>query len=183
MRSLPNALKLDYDDYCRFPNDGKRYELIDGALHVSPSPVTIHQKISARLMVRLYAHVEAAQLGTVLAAPMDVILSRHDIVQPDLLFISNERADIITEKNIQGAPDLLVEILSQDREHDLVTKRRLYARYGVTEYWIIDPTHVGIQTFRRPGRARFFRPPVTIRRMLTTALLPGFALDVRDLWR
>ncbi|MFI5179515.1 MAG: Uma2 family endonuclease [Vicinamibacterales bacterium] len=131
----------------------------------------------------MYDHVHRNGLGTVLAAPMDVLLSRHDIVQPDLLFVSTARAAIITEKNIQGAPDLVIEILSEDREHDLVTKRRLYARYGVTEYWIVDPEHKAVLVLRRSGRTRFFRAPATIRRTLGSPLLPGFSLDVRELWR
>jgi len=183
MGSLPEVLKLDYGDYCRMPNDGKRYEVIDGALHVSPSPATIHQRISMLLSARLYDHVTREGLGTILAAPMDVLLSQHDIVQPDILLVSNERASIITEKNIQGAPDLLIEILSEDREHDLVTKRRLYARHGVREYWVVDPRHKQVLVFRRPGRARFFQKPAAVKTTLTSALLPGFALDVRVLWR
>lgn len=183
MRSLPKSLKLDYEDYCRLPDDGKRYEIIDGAAHVTPSPVTGHQAISVRLTWHLYDHVVRHQLGTVLAAPMDVVLSRHDIVQPDILFISTARAGIITEKNIQGAPDLVVEILSEDRAHDLITKRRLYARHGVAEYWIVDPRHKTVLVHRRSGRTRFFRAPVSIRRTFSSPLLPGFSLDVRQLWR
>jgi len=183
MGSLPRYAMLDYDDYCTFPNDGKRYEIIEGDLHVSPSPVTIHQRISMFLSARLYDHCEDNRLGEVIAAPMDVVFSRHSVVQPDLIFISNERAGIVTEKNIQGSPDLIVEILSDDREHDLETKRRLYARQNVTEYWVVDPKKKQVLVFRRPGRARFFRPPVTVKRTLASPLLPGFSLDLRELWR
>src|SRR5262245_1008163 len=105
--------KLTYDDYALIPYDGLRHEIIDGRHYVSPASTPHHQHISIELSMRLYFFVEKHQLGEVLAAPLDVLLSQHDILQPDILFISNERASFVTEENIQGAPDLIIEIVSE----------------------------------------------------------------------
>ncbi|MDI6893276.1 MAG: Uma2 family endonuclease [Bacillota bacterium] len=131
--------RLTYEDYCRMPA-GLRYELVEGDLRMTPSPSTIHQKISGRLERILREWVEGRQLGEVYDAPTDVVLSEHNVVQPDIFYISRERLGIIKEANIQGAPDLVVEILSPNSlEWDRVTKRHLYAKYGVREFWLVDP--------------------------------------------
>ena len=131
--------KLTYEDYAKTPDD-ERWELIDGELFRMPSPNVAHQRTSMRLASRMAPFVEERDLGIVLAAPMDVVLSDHDTVEPDLLFISNERMGIITRLNIQGAPDLVVEIHSPSTaQRDLTAKRELYARHGVKEYWPINP--------------------------------------------
>ena len=131
--------RLTYADYMK-TSDDERYELLNGELIMSPSPREIHQYISGNLYLVLGAFVRDRSLGRVYFAPFDVVLSDTDVVQPDLLFVSNERAAIITADNIQGAPDLVVEILSPaTAERDRTVKLDLYARYGVKEYWIVDP--------------------------------------------
>ena len=131
--------KLTYEDYAKTPDD-ERWELIDGELFRMPSPNVAHQITSGRLFLRMTLFVDERNLGIVLDAPMDVVLSDHDTVEPDLLFISNERMGIIATLNIQGAPDLVVEIHSPSTaQRDLTTKRELYARHGVKEYWPINP--------------------------------------------
>src|SRR5215217_39254 len=97
--------KLTYDDYLLFPEDGQRHEILDGEHYVTASPFFQHQLVSSRLHSRVGPWVETRKLGVLLAAPMDVLLSPHDVAQPDLLFISNERAGIIARANVQGAPD------------------------------------------------------------------------------
>ena len=135
-----HTTKFTYEDYLLFPEDGRRHELIAGDHYVTPSPRTKHQKVSGSLLVSLGTHLQKSKGGQVLAAPMDVVLSDLDVVQPDLLFISQARSSILTEKNIQGAPDLLVEILSDStRKTDEIIKRKLYEQHRVSEYWIIDP--------------------------------------------
>ena len=130
--------KLTYEDYASLPDD-ERCELIDGELIPMPSPKEIHQKILKLMTLRFFS-VEARGLGTFYFAPFDVILSSTNVVQPDLIFISNSRAHIITEDNIRSAPDLLVEILSPSTAgYDRTVKRNLYARHGVGEYWLVDP--------------------------------------------
>ena len=138
MASSTPAIKLTYEDYCNTPDD-ERYELLDGDLVMTPAPRVSHQKAVIKLGAHLFYFVEEHELGVVLSSPCDVVLSDTDVVQPDLLFVSNERAHIITEANVQGAPDLVVEILSPaTADRDLIVKRALYAKHGVKEYWIVD---------------------------------------------
>ena len=146
--------KLTYADYLE-TSDDERYELLNGKLVMPPAPLTGHQMISIALASRLYLYVEEQGLGTVVAAPTDVVLSDTDVVQPDLLFVSNARADIITPDNVQGAPDLVVEILPPaTAERDRTLKLDLYAQYGVKEYWIVDPDAGAITVLLR-GESRF----------------------------
>ncbi len=136
-----------YDDYARLPENGAAelnthisYQLIEGELIVSPAPSFWHQDIVMRLSAALYNHVMANDLGYVATAPVDVVLSPTDTPQPDIVFIAQERRSIITDANIQGAPDLVVEIVSPTSDRrDRQTKFALYARFGVAHYWIVDP--------------------------------------------
>ena len=139
--------KFTYADYLKTADD-ERYELLNGELVMSPSPREIHQYILGRLYLRLGAFIYGRNLGKVYFSPFDVVLSDTDVVQPDLLFVSNEREKIITADNIQGAPDLVVEILSlATAERDRTLKLDLYARHGVKEYWIVDPDARTITVF------------------------------------
>lgn len=136
---LKEKTKLTYEDYLALP-DEKRYELIEGDLYMVPAPDFYHQIVSGNIEFLLRDFVKKRNLGVVVYAPVDVVLSSEDVLQPDILFISNERRHIITEKNVTGAPDLVVEILSPStQERDKLVKRSLYGRYGVKEYWIVDP--------------------------------------------
>jgi Uma2 family endonuclease len=142
---IPMALhdrirKLTYDDYVLIPDDGQRHEIIDGEHYVTAAPFIPHQGLSFELAARFRNYLKRRRVGRAFAAPTDVLLSMHDVVQPDLLFVSNERAGIIGRKNIQGVPDLMIEILSVgNRKHDQETKLDLYDRFDVLEYWIFDP--------------------------------------------
>ncbi len=131
--------RLTFADYLK-TSDDERYELLNGELIMSPSPREIHQYILSILHLQIGAFVRERSLGKVYFSPFDVVLSDTDVVQPDLLFVSNERAAIITADNVQGAPDLVVEILSPaTAERDRTVKLDLYALHGVIEYWIVDP--------------------------------------------
>ena len=133
--------RLTYQDYANLEGD-ERYELIDGELILVGSPNTDHQTASVRIGYRMYSFVEENGLGRFFHAPYDVLFTDTDVVQPDLLFVSKERESIITEANIQGAPDLIVEILSpSSSRRDWRDKRELYAEHGVSEYWIVDPAN------------------------------------------
>jgi Uma2 family endonuclease len=133
------AVKFTYRDYLHLPED-KRYELIEGELLMIPSPLTYHQRISRNLESMLWGFVKKKGLGEVYTAPTDVVLSRENVVQPDIFFIQKDRLAIVREKNIQGAPDLIIEILSPALKYkDRVHKKKLYHKYGVKEYWIVDP--------------------------------------------
>ena len=132
-----------YEDYLNIPGDD-RYELIDGEFILVSAPDTGHQTVEIRLGSRMYFFVEEDNdLGRVYTAPFEVVLTDPkgiNIIQPDIIFVSKEREHIITPANIQGAPDLIVEILSPSTgRRDRTTKRDLYARHGVEEYWIADP--------------------------------------------
>ncbi|PIU56360.1 MAG: restriction endonuclease [Chloroflexi bacterium CG07_land_8_20_14_0_80_45_17] len=132
-------IKFTYKDYLQLPED-KRYELVEGEFFMVPSPNYYHQVISKRLFRTLDDYVRKFGLGEVLYAPLDVILSEENVLQPDILFISKERFNIITNKNIQGAPDLIIEILSSATAgKDRGLKQKLYAKFGVSEYWLVDP--------------------------------------------
>jgi Uma2 family endonuclease len=136
---LKRKIKLTYRDYANLQDD-KRYELIEGELYLVPSPGFYHQSVLVNLSNFLTNFIKKKQLGIVLCAPMDVILTENDVVQPDILFISNENRGIITEQNVKGAPDLVVEILSPGTlERDKIVKKYLYEKHGVKEYWIVEP--------------------------------------------
>ncbi|AMM41866.1 restriction endonuclease [Candidatus Desulfofervidus auxilii] len=137
--AVKKPIKFTYEDYLHFSND-KRYEIIDGEIYMVPSPGEAHQDVCANLAFVLRVFVKENALGKVYFAPLDVVFSETDVVQPDIMFISKERLNIITERNIQGAPDLIVEIISpsSDEYKDRVIKRKLYSKYGVKEYWLVD---------------------------------------------
>ena len=139
MVSTRPATGLTYEDYAK-TSDDERWELLDGELVMVPAPNTFHQRVATDLVTLLNAFVKERYLGSVFSAPTDVVLSDTNVVQPDLLFVSREREHIITRANIQGAPDLAVEIRSPSTaERDLTVKRRLYAEHGVKEYWAGRP--------------------------------------------
>src|SRR5213593_2993003 len=151
-RIPPGPIKLTYEDYVGLPDDGRRYEILDGELEVSPAPAPRHQGVSRNLLWVLHGHVWERGLGSVYCAPIDVILAPTSVVQPDLIFIAGGRESIVTERAIEGPPDLAVEILSpwSDRR-DRVAKAGLYARYGVRHYWIADPVARTLELYEVEG--------------------------------
>lgn len=139
---------VTYDDYRNLPNDGKRYEIIGGELFMTPAPGTVYQRISHKILVQINNYVEKHNLGEFFDAPIDVVLSMTDLVQPDLVYISKEREQIVTKKNIVEAPDLVVEILSENTKTvDRNRKKDLYEKYNVKEYWIVDPAEMQVDQF------------------------------------
>ena len=178
-RDAASAIKFTYADFLNFPDDGRRHEILDGEHVVTPSPNTKHQVVSSNLHLAIGSYLIEHAIGAVFAAPFDVVLSDLDIVEPDLLYISRQRAGIVTDQHVRGAPDLVVEILSHTtRPVDEVTKRKLYERFGVAEYWIVDPELETIKVYRRQD-ARFVRPAelrAEIGDGLSTPLLPGFSI-------
>ena len=149
-----------WEDVLRMPDDGNRYEFIGGRLYMTPAPVTRDQRVLARLWSALFRILVDSGRGEVLSAPLLVQFpGTDDRVQPDLLFISHERRSIIGEKQVTGAPDLVVEILSPSTAHrDRGIKLDLYARHGVRQYWIVDPVEDVVDVWRfadEPGHERF----------------------------
>ena len=180
MRAASRAVKLTYDDFVLFPDDGKRHELIDGEHYVTPSPNVRHQRILGTPHWLIRSHLETNPIGQVFFAPFDVVFSDFDVVEPDLLYLSNERAaQVLTELHAKGVPELVVEIASKGtRKRDETIKRRLYERTGVSEYWIVDPEIDVIRVYRLEGST--FGRPIELSRdandTLSTVLLP--ALDM-----
>jgi Uma2 family endonuclease len=180
------GVKLTYDDFLLFPDDGKRHELIDGEHYVTPSPSRKHQAIVWNLTVRIGTYLEANPVGRAFAAPFDVVFSQFDVVEPDLLFISNARLEVLTTKNVQGAPNLVVEIgAPSTRQRDETIKRKLYERFGVEEYWVIDPEIETIAVYRRVGDGyqRVLELAADRHDTLTTSLLPNLTLPLRRIFK
>ena len=183
----PRGVKLTYDDFVLFPDDGLRHELIDGEHYVTPSPNDKHQTLLGNLHLLIGQWLRLQPIGKVWLAPFDVVFSRSDVVEPDLLYISNERkARILTAANVQGTPELVVEIGSPStRKRDETVKRDLYERAGVSEYWFVDPERDVVRVYRR-DRDRFARPvelSLEAADVLTTPLLQGLELPLSEIFR
>ena len=182
--AIPNpTVKFTYEDYLNAPED-KRYELLDGELVPISTPGERHQSISTLLGSKLVQFAYENSLGRVYHAPFDVVLSDVDVVQPDLLFVSNERSHIITPANIQGAPDLVVEILSPSTaERDRTFKRTHYMPdHGVSEYWIVDTTAKDITVLLLSERGYEVVDTYGEGETLTSPTLQGFALNIGDIF-
>ena len=171
-------IKLTVADYMNTPDD-VRYQLIDGDLILAPSPTTKHQQASIEIAVALHQFVRMERLGEVCIAPLDVVFPDHEVYQPDILFVSNERQEIITEANIQGAPDLVVEILSPStRRHDRGHKQDVYAERGVREYWIVDPDARTVEVLSAGDDGWTLAATFSAEDVLASPLLPGLSIDL-----
>jgi len=182
-----SGLKLTYDDFLLFPDDGKRHELIDGEHYVTASPNTKHQQVLLNLTLVIGTWLEAHPIGRMFFAPFDVVFSDFDIVEPDLLYLSNGRmADVVTPQHVRGAPELVVEVASPStRSRDETIKRRLYERCEVSEYWVVDSDIDVVRVYRRSGEG--FGRAMEFRRdagdVLATPLLPGLELSLARIFR
>lgn len=185
MQHQTHKAKLSYQDFLLFPEDGKRHELLGGDHLVTPSPSTKHQRVSRNLMCFMDSYLRRSKAGEVFAAPMDVVLSDLDVVEPDLLFISREKSSIITEKNIQGSPDLVIEIVSKSTQRiDSLVKRKLYERCGIQEYWLVDPELKTVDVCRL-ANGKYVRQAALSQEddsILKTPLMPGFQLRLSDIF-
>jgi Uma2 family endonuclease len=181
------GVKLTYDDFVQFPDDGLRHELIDGEHYVTPSPNTKHQRISIHLTVLIGGWLERNPIGKLFHAPFDVVFSKYDVVEPDLLYLSNARAsDALTPLHVHGVPELVIEIGSPGtRKRDETVKRRLYERTGVLEYWIVDPEIDTIRVYHRETDrfARVVELSADGNDVLTTPLLPGLEIPLSRVFR
>ena len=182
-----SGVKLTYDDFVLFPDDGKRHELIDGEHYVTPSPNIRHQRISGNLHLLIGTWLDEHPIGQLFYAPLDVVFSNVDVVEPDLLYMSNQRAaQVMTSLHVKGVPELVIEIGSPGtRKRDETIKRRLYERFGVTDYWVVDPDLDLIRIYRRNG-GHFDRAVELSRErgdVLTTPLLQGLELPLGRIFR
>jgi Uma2 family endonuclease len=181
--SVPSALKFTYEDYALLPED-RRYEVVDGELFVTPAATTMHQVVKKRFVRLLDDHVESGQLGIVLDAPYDVVLSEYDVLQPDILFVSAARRPIVGPKYAGPAPDLVVEVLSPSTEaRDRVAKAKRYAKFSVREMWLVDPEVKTIEVLVNSGagfaRVALYGETDTVR----SVVLPGFEFPAEPVFR
>lgn len=177
--------RLTYDDFLLFPDDRQRHELIDGEHYVTPTPVLRHQRLLGRLHLAVAIYLRAhPEHGEVLLSPFDIVFSKWDIVEPDLMFIARDQPHILTEKNMIGAPALVVEILSPStRKRDQTLKLRLFEKHGVREYWMVDPDQDTVTVDRLDETGAFTRSGVLgVDAVLSTPLLPGWSLPLNQLF-
>jgi Uma2 family endonuclease len=175
--------KIGYEDYARLPTgDGKRYEVLDGELYVTPAPTPLHQRLSKRLQRRLEDHFEASSVAEVFNAPIDVVLAEHDIVEPDLVVVANPGQ--VSSRAIEGAPLLVVEVLSPStRAQDRGIKLRRYALLGVQHYWIVDPDAQTIECRRLEAGDYRLLVEAAVPDVLRHPDWPELAIDLAALWR
>jgi Uma2 family endonuclease len=149
MSTQPVVRRWTYDEFARLPNDGNRYEIIGGELCVSPAPTLTHQKTVLNLSFVLEGFIRDHGLGELYPGPADVLFGEGDYLAPDLFFVRADRKQILKERGAEGAPDLVVEVLSpKTAARDRKLKRERYAHFGVAEYWIVDPTARRIEVYR-----------------------------------
>lgn len=166
-----------YADYAKLP-EGAPYQLIQGKLVMSPAPTTFHQIIVLNLARRLQDYVEARKLGMVLVSPVDVYLTDTNTFQPDVVFVRADRLTIIGEQKLEGAPDLVVEVLSPSTAYyDLRQKRSVYAEAGVPEYWIIDPEEKSVETYELHEGALKLAVRFETDGEIRSRVVDGFSMD------
>ena len=183
-RATIEAERLTAEDYRAMPDDGRRYQLIDGKLHMAPAPNSYHQEIVWNLSGILFRYIDAHPIGRIYPAPYDVYLSEGDVLQPDLLFLSNSRRNLRKEDGLYGAPDLVIEVLSVSTSQlDKKKKRAIYARTGVKEMWLVDPILQQIHLYD------FARDPAKAVRLVEddesfeTPLLPGLIVSAAEVFK
>ena len=175
---------LTYDDYAAMPDDGRRFELYEGELILmAPAPRPRHQLVIGNLHLLMAEHVRRRGLGKVFLSPIDVILSRITVLQPDLVYLATARLGLVTDRAIEGAPTLVVEVLSPSTDaKDRGAKQALYLRYGVPYYWIVDAEAQTVQAIRRVGES--YEPVARLEGTAPAALPPlaDLTLDPAAVW-
>ena len=172
-----------YADYLQLPEDGVRYEILNGELLMSPAPNLGHQKTLGNLYVAIDSFLKKHPLGEIYLAPTDVLLSEVTVLQTDIVFIMRERFDILTRENIQGAPDLVVEVLSLGTEkRDREGKLAQYSRFGVQEYWMVDHEKQWVEVWRRAEDELCLHQRLAQPQILTTPLLPGLKIRLAKIF-
>jgi len=179
---IPQKEIYTYEDYALLP-EGAPYQLIGGKLVMTPAPTTYHQSISMRLELKLATFVLEKDLGMVYYAPIDVYLGEKETYQPDIIFIAKDRLHIIEPAKVNGAPDLVIEILSPSTAYyDLKEKFKVYARQGVKEYWIIDPNDQSIEVYQEEeGKFKQFQR-IEKEGKVNSKVLPGFEVEISDIF-
>lgn len=167
MATQPARSGWTYAEFARLPDDGNRYEVIAGEVHMTPSPRPLHQEVVMKLGHVLRHFAERHGLGWVVQGPIDVLLGEGDYLAPDIVFVRRERLGIVTDRGVEGAPELVVEVISDSTgRRDRGIKRERYALFGVQQYWVVDPASKQIEVFRMlvdPERPEIVRDTLTWR--------------------
>jgi Uma2 family endonuclease len=176
-----------YDDLLEMPDDGRHYEILDGELIVNAAPNLHHQRIVGRIYSAIFNYLERQPIGEVFISPVDVVFTQRWVVEPDVVYVRNERKSILTKANVSGAPDLAVEVLSHStRRNDEIIKRHAYENFGVIEYWIVDPELESIKVYRRNDGERYQGvvevSTETKGATVSTPLLPGLEFFLEKLF-
>jgi Uma2 family endonuclease len=179
-----SAKKWTYEDYLQLPEEaGVRYEIIEGELFLNASPLRRHQRICGNLYLVIGPYVRAQRCGELYFAPLDVVLSNIDVMQPDLLYITKEHASVMTEKNVQGTPDFVIEVLSDSTSRqDEVLKLKRYREFGVAEYWIVDPKRNRVRVHLRRNDRLVLARDAGSGDVLSSSFFPGLAIAVNDVF-
>jgi Uma2 family endonuclease len=185
MSVKPSKQPLTYEAYAVLPEDGRRWELIDGDFEVNPAPSPRHQTVSRRLQFELMRTLEEPGRALVFNAPIDLILSPHQVLQPDLAIIRSERQQLVSDRGIEGPPDIVVEILSPaTRVLDQRVKKALYARFAVQEYWLVDPVGGQLELYRLAPAGDFeIEQRFDRASRLTTPSFPDVSIDLARVFR
>lgn len=178
------ALPITRHDYEEMPAGPPYYQVIEGDLIMSPSPNIYHQAVVTRICALLSRFLEENPLGEVLVAPLDVFLSDINVYQPDVIFISNQRRSILSERGLEGAPDLVVEVLSPGTARfDKGSKRKIYARTGVKELWLVDPAAKLIHIYQLAKDAETPAATYDETAVFSSPLLPGLRLKAAAIFK
>ena len=177
------GVKLTYRELSQWPDDGRRHELIDGEHFVTASPSLDHQVVLRELLTELTLYFRRTRSGRAFPAPLDVVLTDFDVVEPDIVVVLDPITDRRAEAVVRGAPDLIIEILSPSTEaRDRGLKRHLYERFGVPEYWLVNPDRRTVEVLRRSGEALATAADLGEGDTLTTPLLPGLDIAIEQLF-
>lgn len=170
------------EDYMKTPDD-VRYELIEGELLMTPSPLTRHQRAVGTFYFKIREYLENKNVGEVFLSPYDVVLDNENVFEPDVIFVSKENSNIITEANIKGAPDMVIEVLSPSTsKRDLINKKRIYAKYGVKEYWIADPVEMTLDLYILNGTHFDLKKSYSEEEMAESVVLEGLRIPVKEVF-
>jgi Uma2 family endonuclease len=182
---IPDRLKVfTYEDYLNLPDNGKRYEIINGELYMAPAPTLDHQDTIGEFYLTIGNFLKTNPIGKIYLAPTDIIFSDIDVMQPDLIFVSKEKFDILTRENIQGAPDLVIEVLSPGTEkRDRTIKLKAYSKFGVSEYWMASDEKATVEVWRRRGKKLEFHAVLGRAQTLATPLLPGLEISLEKIFQ
>ena len=183
-RPMPEQGKWTYDDWAQLPNNGWKYEVLNGDLYMTPPPTVAHQDASGELLTQMRMYAKRRKLGKVFCAPIGVRLPNQPVpVEPDIVFVKTERIEIVTKQYIEGAPDLVVEVLSPSNwTYDRQEKYEVYRAAGVSEYWIVDTRAKTIEVFNLEGGAYILSGKFVSGQAATSTALIGFSIPVDEVF-